>query len=46
MTLVLKSVKNLKKKKIEVRSVHSVNVSAKFCKVLKIRGYVAQQPKW
>ena len=29
-----------------MRSVDFLNLWAKFCKILKIRGYVAQQPKW
>ena len=38
--------RDLKKKQFEVGSVDFANLWAKFCKVLKIRGYVAQQPKW
>ena len=42
ITLVLKGVQKFKKNQFEVRS---VNLWAEFCKALKIRGYVAQQPK-
>ena len=46
ITLVRKGVQKLKKKKkFEVRSVDFLNLRAKFCKVLKIQGYVAQKPK-
>ena len=45
IAVVLKGVQKLKKKKIQCE-VSTSSIWAKFCKVLKIRGYVTKQPKW